>query len=111
VFFGTDQGIISIMGDATESNVSFTDVHAYPNPVRENYIGVISIVGLVDKSNVKITDVAGNLIYETTSNGGMATWDGTNSAGNRVSTGVYFAICSSPDAKKSSICKILIINK
>ncbi len=111
VFFGTDEGIVSFMGDATEGVSKFSKVYAYPNPVREDYDGVISIVGLVENSNVKITDSAGNLVYETTSNGGMATWDGNNIYGHRVSTGVYFALCSSEDGKEKSICKILVINK
>ena len=111
VFFGTDQGIISFMGDATEGNTKFKNVRAYPNPVRESYEGIISIVGLVDRTNVKITDTVGNLVYETTSNGGMATWDGKNINGHRVSTGVYFALCSSEDGKEQAICKILVINK
>jgi sugar lactone lactonase YvrE len=76
VFFGTDQGIISYAGDATSGGNVFANAYAYPNPVRENFEGVISIVGLIANSNVKITDVAGNLIYEATSNGGMLTWDG-----------------------------------
>jgi len=111
VFFGTDQGIVSFMSDAAESNPKFNNVRAYPNPVRESYEGVISIAGLVNRTNVKITDTAGNLIYETTSNGGLATWDGKNINGHRVSTGVYFAMCSSEDGKESAVCKILVINK
>ncbi len=110
VFIGTNQGIISFMGDSTEPLSIFSNVHAYPNPVRETYHGLISIVGLVDETNVKITDVAGNLVYETTSNGGMATWDGNNIYGHRVGTGVYLALCSSPNGKEDAVCKILIIN-
>jgi hypothetical protein len=111
VFFATDKGIISYMGSATEGKTSFKNVYAYPNPVRENYEGVISIVGLMNNSAVKITDIAGNLVYETISNGGMATWDGTNISGQRVSTGVYLAMCSNPDGSEGGLVKILIINK
>ena len=111
VFFATDLGIVSYMGDATEGQQSFKNVYAYPNPVRENYEGVISIVGLMNNSSVRITDIAGNLVYETTSNGGMATWDGTNITGKRVGTGVYLAVCSNPDGSEGGVAKILIINK
>jgi len=111
VFFATDLGLVSYMGDATVCQKSFKNAYAYPNPVRENYEGVISIVGLMENTNVKITDIAGNLVYETTSNVGMATWDGTNISGQRVSTGVYLAMCSNPDVSESGIVKILIINK
>ena len=99
------------MGDANDGRENYDDVHAFPNPVREDYEGEITITGLMDKSSVKITDVSGNLIYETISNGGMATWDGTDRSGERVATGVYLALCFSESTKKSAICKILVINK
>ncbi len=111
VFFCTDKGICSYMGDANDGRENYDDVHAFPNPVREDYEGEITITGLMDKSSVKITDVSGNLIYETISNGGMATWDGTDRSGERVATGVYLALCFSENTKKSAICKILVINK
>jgi hypothetical protein len=110
VFFGTDKGIVSVIGDATEGENGFENIYAYPNPVREDYVGTIHIVGLEDRSDVKITDVAGNIVYQTTSNGGMATWDGNNIYGHRVATGVYLVQTSSADKSKKGICKILIIN-
>jgi hypothetical protein len=111
VFFGTDQGIISYMGNATAGSDAFSNVYAYPNPVRQDYQGLISIVGLETESDVKITDVSGNIIYEAMSNGGMITWDGKNITGKRVNTGVYLAICTASDGSKSTIVKILVINK
>lgn len=110
VFFGTGGGLVSYQSDAAEAGNVFTNVHAYPNPVRENYSGVITITGLVENTTVKITDVAGNLISETTSNGSIATWDGKNKFGQKVSTGVYLAICISPDGQQSKTTKILVIN-
>lgn len=110
VFFGTDKGTISYQSDAMDGGNSFKSVHAYPNPVRPEYTGPISIVGLTDKTSVRITDVNGNLVYETVSNGGVATWDGTYKGGTRVASGVYFAHCVSADRKNKEIAKILIIN-
>ena len=78
VFFGTTNGLVSYQSDAAESTGAFENVHAYPNPVRENYTGIITITGLIDKTNVKITDLAGNLVCQTVSNGSIATWDGKN---------------------------------
>lgn len=85
-------------------------MHAFPNPVRENYHGVITITGLVTDSRVKITDVAGNVVFETISNGGVATWDGNRRNGGRVATGVYLAMCFAPDGKQYATTKILVIN-
>ena len=110
VFFGTGQGILSYQGDASDAGDLFGDVHAYPNPVRENYVGVITITGLVENTQVKITDLNGNLICQTVSNGSIATWDGKDVHGRKVSTGIYLAVCASADGLQSSITKIMVIN-
>ena len=110
VFFGTGNGIISYQSDASEGGEDFSDVHAYPNPVREDYHGLITITGLMKDTRVRITDVSGSVVYETVSNGGMATWDGTRPDGQRVATGVYIAMCISDNGKKHAMTKILVIN-
>lgn len=110
VFFGTGNGLISYQSDAAEANNIFSNVHAYPNPVRENFNGLITITGLIENTQVKITDVAGNLICDIKSNGSIATWDGKNKWGEKVSTGVYLAICVSADGQQSTTTKILVIN-
>jgi len=110
VFFGTDQGLVSYQSDASEAGSTFGEVYAYPNPVRQGYTGVITITGLVENTQVKITDISGNLVCETVSNGSLATWNGKDVHGRKVSTGVYLAICVNPDGTQSTITKILVIN-
>jgi hypothetical protein len=110
VFFGTSSGLVSYQGNAVDASETFTNVHAYPNPVRENYNGIITITGLVKDTQVKITDLNGNLICQTTSNGGIATWNGKNINGNKVSTGIYLVICANQDGTQSAITKIMVIN-
>ena len=110
VFFGTDLGIVSYRSTATEPNENFTDVYVYPNPVREDYEGEIVITGLISEVNVKITDISGNIVYETTSLGGQAIWDGRNFDGEKVSTGVYLIFCTNEDGEKTYITKLLVIN-
>jgi len=110
VFFGTDQGIVSYQSDASEAGSTFGNVYAYPNPVRQGYNGVITITGLVSNTQVKITDINGNLVCETISNGSLAIWDGKDSHGQKVSTGIYMAICVNADGTQNSVTKILVIN-
>lgn len=109
VFIGTGNGLISYQSDAIESGEKFENIRAYPNPVRPEYTGLITIVGLTFDTKIRITDVNGNLVYETISNGGAATWDGCNKNGERIATGVYFAHCISADGKQKHITKILVI--
>jgi len=109
VYFATEKGLISYRGTATMGNDEFRDVYVYPNPVREDYEGDITIRGLVSDVNVKITDISGNLVYETTAEGGQATWNGKNFSGQRVSTGVYLVFCTNDDGSKTYITKLLFI--
>ena len=88
VFIGTGNGLISYQSDAIEGGDIFENVRAYPNPVRPEYNGIITITGLVADTQVRITDINGNLLFETKSNGGIATWDGCNASGEKVATGV-----------------------
>ncbi|GAB1416390.1 two-component regulator propeller domain-containing protein [Paludibacter sp.] len=110
LFIGTSNGIISYQSNAGDANNSFTDVYSYPNPVRENFNGIITITGLVANTQVKITDINGNLIYQTVSNGKLATWDGKDLHGKRVNTGIYMVICASEDGTQNAITKIMVIN-
>ncbi len=110
VYFVTTQGLVSFIGNATEGEGNFSKVFAYPNPVRPEYSGDIYIKGLTDKTNVKITDINGNLIFETTSQGGQAIWNGKSLSGYKASSGVYLVFAVSKDGNDTAITKILIVN-
>ncbi|MDO4190476.1 MAG: T9SS type A sorting domain-containing protein [Bacteroidales bacterium] len=110
VFFGTSKGIISFQSDAQEAlETTFSKAHAFPNPVRPEYSGVITITGLTAGTQVYITDAAGNMVYQTESNGSLATWSGNKANGERVATGVYFAHCFTKDKKQKTVVKILVV--
>lgn len=112
VYVGTTVGLYSFKSDASPGQQDFSAVTAYPNPVRPEYSGAVTITGLMDNSVVKIADSAGNVVAETRSEGGMATWDACNRAGQRVSSGVYYVYVSAGDGTQSSgaVTKILVIN-
>ena len=117
VFFATDKGIISYQSDAIPPDPDNSkDVHAYPNPLRPEHIAkgipvTITGFGKEDADTViKIVDTAGNLVYETVTKGGMATWDGRRKGGAVVSTGIYIVIYVTKDGKDHGTTKILIVN-
>jgi hypothetical protein len=109
VWFGTAKGVLSVRGDATSGAEKFTDVYTFPNPVRSGFTGNVTITGLMKDSQIKITDISGNLVYETVSDGGQASWNLKTYNGRRVSTGVYLVFCSSPDGTASFVTKMLVI--
>ncbi len=110
VFFGTFNGIISFVGDATGPAETFNDVYVYPNPVRPEYHGDIVIKGLIENTYIKITDLNGNLVWENMSQGGSAVWDGRNLRGNRVNTGIYLVFCTNEDGTQTHVTKLLFIH-
>lgn len=110
VYIGTDKGIISYKGTATEGEYGYENVMVYPNPVREDYTGTIAIRGLTPNAPTKITDVNGTLFYETIANGGQATWDGNNYNGIRAKTGVYLVFITDETGRESFVTKLLIVN-
>ena len=110
VFIGTDKGLISYRADATKGASSQGKTHVFPNPVNENYNGPIAISGLITDANIKITDVAGNLVFETTANGGEAIWSGKNKNGERASTGVYLVLSTDLYGEEKVVSKILFIH-
>lgn len=109
VFIGTEKGLVSYMGDATEGKDDYSDVYAYPNPVRPEHNDHVTIVGLMNDSNVKITDLKGNIIYQGKSAGGTFTWDCRSRKGGRVATGVYLVFSATPEAKESVVTKIMVV--
>jgi len=109
VWFGTTKGVQSYRGDAIEGGAKFTKVYTFPDPVREDFSGNVTITGLIKDTQVKITDISGNLVFETVSDGGEATWDLKNYTGRRVATGVYLVFCASKDGSQSCVTKMLVI--
>lgn len=109
VFFATTKGMISFKGSATAAKEDLSNVYVYPNPVRPEYNGTVKIAGLIDKATVKITDIEGNLVYETTSEGGTIEWDTTAFGKHKVASGVYMIFVSAQDGIETKVKKVMII--
>ena len=109
VFIGTDKGLISYRSDATKGEENQGTTYVFPNPVRENYRGNIAINKLVNNAQVKITDISGNLIFQTTAQGGQANWNGLNFNNQRVGTGIYLVFSTDEQGFEKMTSKILFI--
>lgn len=111
VFFGTDAGLVSYLGTATDPAGSLSDdnIKVYPNPVRPEYTGRISITGLMRDTDVKIVSASGYLVNSGTSVGGEYTWDGKNKGGKRVASGVYYVLAADAEGNSGAVAKILVI--
>ncbi len=113
VYAGTSHGLAVYNSSSTPAQADYSDVYAYPNPVRPEYTGWITINGLMEDSYIKICDAMGNVMRSDLSQGGMYMWDGCDTAGNRVRTGVYYVFASQKAESGASgkpVTKILVVN-
>lgn len=109
VYFATTQGLLAYKGTATAPREDLSNLYAFPNPVRPGFDGNVTIDGLTAQANVKITDIAGNLVFETVSQGGSVLWDTTAFGKYKVRSGVYLVMVTTDDFAETKISKIMII--
>lgn len=109
VFFATDKGMVSYQGTSTKAEDNLDNVYVFPNPVRPEFNGEVNISGLMNKVNIKITDIEGNLVYETTSEGGTVLWNTTAFGSHKVASGVYMIFIASEDGTKTKVKKVMIV--
>lgn len=113
VWIGNAHQTATYYCDATPSASDYSNVLAFPNPVRPEYSGDVTIQGLMENSLVKVVDASGGIVKELgLSNGGMSVWDLTDLNGRPVSTGVYYILSSTsgestPSSGNST--KILVV--
>lgn len=112
IYIGINGAMLTYSTDAAPAMPDYSDIYAYPNPVRPDYQGDIYVRGLMDNSLVKIADSAGNVVFQGRSEGGLFSWNGRDSSGSRVKSGVYYVFVSnSGDGEsKGAVTKIMIVN-
>jgi hypothetical protein len=110
VWFGTPEGVLSVREIATAGSSGlrmFMHSPIQKGRLRRKYYHHRTC----KQYRIKITDVSGNLVYETLSEGGQASWDLTTYQGRKVTTGVYLVFCSDDNGKRSAVTKILVVRK
>jgi hypothetical protein len=109
VFIVTNNGLCSFRSTATEPISPQQKLLVFPNPVPPGYNGSIAIRGLTNNALVKITNLYGALVYQTRALGGQAIWDGKNTNGTKVASGVYLIICRDDSGIEKIATKITIV--
>ena len=111
VYIGTEEGLCAVVSDATDAAEKMEKgvVRAYPNPVAPDYTGPITIEGLSYDADVRIVNTAGMLVARGRSTGGTYIWDGCDSKGRRVASGVYHVLTATSDGHQGTVCRIAII--
>ncbi|HJY63920.1 MAG TPA: hypothetical protein VJ455_07175 [Ignavibacteria bacterium] len=112
VYFGSDKGIVSYRTIAITPLAECDKITVGPNPfvVPGNY--PLRIDGLVEESTVKILTISGTLVAEfETAGGRVTTWDGRDTYGNYVSSGIYIIAGFNKDGSKVCKGKVAVVRK
>ena len=109
IFIGTDKGLCSYRSEAIKGKPDYSEVLAFPNPVRPSSDSQVVITGLMRNSTVKITDLTGNLIQQGVSMGGQYLWNCADRFGNIVKAGIYLVFMSTPNGEQGAVAKIMVI--
>jgi hypothetical protein len=109
VYIGTEQGLISYRGTATDGGQENGNVVSFPNPVPSGYRGTIAVKGLVENADVRITDISGQLVYRTKALGGQVVWNGVDYTGHRPQSGVYLVFITNKDGTQTHVGKIVFM--
>lgn len=110
LFVDTPAGMVSYQSDAKAPAESLSRITIFPNPIRPGYSGHVGISGLTGQSTVKITDLAGRLVFETRSEGGLASWNLNDYTGRRARAGIYIVFIVTADGSEQQAGKLAIIN-
>jgi hypothetical protein len=111
-YFGTGKGLSSLATTAVAPVENFGGLSISPNPFYLPSAKGLQIDGLVRDSNIKILTVNGRLVREFASPGGrIAFWDGHDSAGILVPSGIYFIIASSAEGEQLTTAKVAVLRK
>ncbi|GAB3046467.1 two-component regulator propeller domain-containing protein [Spirosoma pulveris] len=102
-------GLVSYQSTATEPASALSNLTIFPNPVRPDFTGTVGINGLTDNATVKILDAGGQLVYETRSQGGTATWGLRDYRGRMAQTGIYLVVVVSADGSEGLAGKLAVI--
>ena len=111
-YFGTGKGLSSLVTTAVAPVENFGDLSVSPNPFYLPSTRDLQIDGLVRDANIKILTVDGRLVREFSSPGGrIAFWDGHDSAGLLVPSGVYLIIAFSAEGEQLTKAKVAVLRK
>jgi len=120
LYLGTTEGLVTLeIGRVYQTATELVNIHVFPNPFRPDVHGSViiqnrghdsSVLGNpIGENECRIFDISGQLITVLPESRFLEfEWDGTNTAGRKVSSGVYFYLIQT-EAGDSARGKIVLI--
>jgi ligand-binding sensor domain-containing protein len=112
VYFGTGKGLSSLEIPTIGTVEKMSSLQIGPNPFILPDHSLVTIKGLADNAMIKILNVTGALVKEfAAQGGGRAFWDGTDSRGNNVGSGVYIIVAYADNGNQVSTAKVALLRR
>ncbi|MBP1678195.1 MAG: putative periplasmic ligand-binding sensor domain protein, partial [Bacteroidetes bacterium] len=112
VYFGTPVGLASLSTSAAAPAGSFDELQVYPNPFIVPSTQPVTVDGLVEGSRIRILSVDGRVIADLPTPGGrIGFWDGKNTDGEDVASGVYLVVGYSEDGQQVGTGKVAVVRR
>jgi len=109
VFISTDLGLVSYTEISKEAVGSMDKLKVYPNPFVYSRHEQITIEDLSDETTIRVIGADGSNFREIATRGGRIQWDGLDSFGNQLSSGVYFLVAIDENGGEKGIGKVVIV--
>jgi hypothetical protein len=109
VFIATELGLVSFMDIPRSAEGSMNTLKVFPNPFEYGRHSRIIIDGLGDETTIRIMGVDGTLVNSLDARGGRAEWNGYDSRGNELGSGVYLVIALDKNNGQRGVGKVVII--
>jgi hypothetical protein len=111
-YFGTGNGLSSLEIPAIATVEKLASLEIAPNPFILPDYSSVSIRGLAENTTIKILSVTGALIRQfNAQGGGRAFWDGTDTIGKTVGSGVYLVVAYAENGSQVSTAKIAVVRR
>jgi ligand-binding sensor domain-containing protein len=118
IYVGTVLGVASFDTPSIEPQENYSELLLYPNPFILNSKGIqLNIKNLIRDSEIKILTLTGKLVKyleaetEASPGGDIAFWDGTDTEGNFVSSGIYFVVAFDKEGNNIITGKVAVIKE
>jgi ligand-binding sensor domain-containing protein len=112
VYLGTEKGLSSLEIAPVQTVRNYSSLELGPNPYLIPNDQPLTIRNLVQGSSIKILAVDGSLVLEfTAQGGGRAFWDGKDSDGRLVPSGVYFVVAFADNGNQISTGKLAVVRR
>lgn len=109
-YFGSSYGLVSATSLIVKPLQNY-DIYVYPSPYHPKKDNYLVIDGLAPETEIKILTINGDFVQGLSTSSRKALWDGKNSRGEYVSSGIYLISAKSFTNSESAIFKIAVINE